>query len=322
MSQVWYVLVMVLSLVGNSAGAEGVQDFIVSMSKEHGFLISDLRTVFDQVSFRLEIIEAMSRPAEAKPWFEYREIFVTPDRIEEGVQFWKKNQAALVAAEAKYGVDPAILVAILGVETRYGSKTGTYRVIDALATLAFQYPKRASFFREQLEEYLLLARTEKIDPLSPKGSYAGAMGLPQFIPTSFRDFAVDLDGDGHRDIWNNPWDAVGSVGNYLLKHGWQSGAPIAVAVDIGEVNPAPLLEAGTKPELHWNRLRSLGFQTEVAVVGNPEVALLRLEGEDFPEYWLGFQNFYSITRYNHSSLYAMAVYQLAQEIKASLARSH
>ncbi|CAK0764069.1 Membrane-bound lytic murein transglycosylase B [Gammaproteobacteria bacterium] len=320
-------MTLILSWIPTLARAEvatmlpEVNDFIANMAARHGFQIATLRTIFGQVVLHPEIIEAITRPAEAKPWFEYRNIFLTAARIEGGIEFWQENQEALTVTEARYGVDPAIVVAIIGVETRYGAKTGTYRVIEALSTLAFQYPKRAPFFRDQLEEYLLLTRNEGMDPLLPKGSYAGAMGLPQFMPTSFRDFAVDLDGDGHRDLWNNPWDAIGSVANYLRRHEWQPHGPIAVPVNLKEgTNPTPLLGTDLKPNLRLNYLSSLGFQSTESIPGNPTAAPLRLEGKNSLEYWLCFQNFYAITRYNHSPLYAMAVYQLSQEIAAGMAQ--
>jgi len=292
-----------------------VDEFITAVAARHGFAVSALRAIFSQVVLRPEIIEAITRPAEAKPWFEYRAIFLTPARIEGGVEFWRNHQDALSVAKSRYGVDPAVIVAILGVETRYGAKTGTYRVLEALSTLAFQYPKRAPFFRDQLEEYLLLTRSEGMDPLLPKGSYAGAMGLPQFMPTSFRDFAVDLDGDGHRDLWNNSWDAIGSVANYLRRHDWEPHGPVAVPVNLGEgIDPTSLLKSDLKPSLPLSRLRFLGLQPTESVSGNPTAAPLRLEGKNAFEYWLCFQNFYTITRYNHSPLYAMAVYQLSQKI--------
>lgn len=296
-----------------------VNEFIDEMAKDYGFKISDLKEVFEQVALRPEIIETITRPAEGKPWFEYRAIFLTPDRIEGGIEFWRKHHDALSIAESRYGVDPSVVTAIIGVETRYGARTGTYRVLDALTTLAFQYPKRAPFFRDQLKEYLLLTRAEGLDPLAMKGSYAGAMGLPQFMPTSFRDFAVDLDGDNHRDLWNNPWDAIGSVANYLYRHQWQPHEPIAVTAHLGtKVDASTLLGQNLKPARPLDYFRSQGLQPSQPIPGNPATTLLRLEGKDLPEYWLCFQNFYTITRYNHSPLYAMAVYQLAHEIAAGM----
>ena len=300
-----------------------LNEFIAQVAAHDGFSASTLRTMFDQVVLRPEIIDAITRPAEAKPWFEYRAIFLTPTRIEGGVAFWRAHQDALSVAEKRYGVDPAVIVAILGVETRYGAKTGNYRVIDALTTLAFQYPKRASFFRDQLEAYLVLVRSEGIDPLVPKGSYAGAMGLPQFMPTSFRDFAVVLNGDGHRDLWNDPWDAIGSVANYLYQHNWQPRSPVAVPIATNTtVDPTPLSEGNIdqRPRYPLSRLRTVGIQPSEPIAGNPTAALLRFEGPTSPEYWLCFENFYAITRYNHSPLYAMAVHQLAREIAAGMGR--
>jgi len=294
-----------------------VNSFIIEMANRHGFSSVKLRAIFDQVELRPEIITAMTRPAESKPWFEYRTIFITPERINGGMEFWDKHQDALNLAEARYGVDPAIIIAIIGVETRYGAKMGNYRVMDALTTLAFQYPKRAPFFRSQLEEYLLLTRKESIDPLSGKGSYAGAMGIPQFMPTSFRDFAVDFDGDGRRDLWNNPSDAIGSVANYLRRNGWQPNLPIATAAEISPgAKVAGLISKNPKPNTPLERLKAAGIRTSKPISGNPAVALLRFDGKDADEYWLCFQNFYAITRYNHSPLYALAVYQLSQEIKS------
>ncbi len=297
-----------------------VNEFISAVATRDGFAVSDLRATFDQVVLRPEIIDTITRPAEAKPWFEYRTIFVTPTRIAGGIAFWHEYQDALSLAEKRYGVDPSVIVAILGVETRYGAKTGSYRVIDALTTLAFQFPKRSAFFREQLEAYLVLTRSEGINPLLPKGSYAGAMGLPQFMPTSFRDFAVDLNEDGHRDIWNDPWDAIGSVANYLHQHGWQPRGPVAVqAAFMPTVDPGVLLGSTDQaPDMPLSRLRSHGLEPAEPIVGNPAATLLRLDGPTAPEYWIGFQNFYAITRYNHSPLYAMAVTQLAGEIATGI----
>ncbi len=297
-----------------------VNAFIDEVAIRDGFPVAALHALFDQVVLRPEIIEAITRPAEAKPWFEYRSLFLSPSRVEGGVAFWRANKEALALAEARYGVDPAVIVAILGVETRYGAKTGNYRVLEALTTLAFQYPRRAPFFREQLEAYLLLTHSEGIDPLLPKGSYAGAMGVPQFMPTSFRDFAVDFDGDGHRDLWSNPVDSIGSVANYLNRHGWQPHEPVAVSVDLGGMfDPAPLLGGlDQKPNLPLDKFRSLGLRPADAIAGNPMATLLRLDGPTSPEYWLCFENFYVITRYNHSPLYAMAVHELAREVAAGI----
>lgn len=296
-----------------------VNEFIIKFAEEHDFKSDELHNIFDQVTIRPEIIEAITRPAEAKPWYEYRALFLTQQRIDGGIEFWNNYQDALSIAESRYGVDPAIIVAIIGVETRYGAKTGNYRILDALTTLAFKYPKRAAFFLNQLEEYLILTRGENMDPLLPKGSYAGAMGLPQFMPSSFRDFAVDLDEDGHRDIWNNAWDAIGSVANYLHAHNWQPHEAVAVLANFADnVAVDSLLATNLKPNLSLERFRTLGIRPNQIIAGNPTAALLKFANINDLEYWLCFQNFYAITRYNHSQLYAMAVYQLAQAIKAGL----
>lgn len=319
-----YVLIcaLFLALVSYLAHSEvattlpQVNAFISDMVARYGFAPGKLQDIFAQVELRPEIITAMTRPAESKPWFEYRKIFINPERINGGVAFWDKYQDALNRAEARFGVDPTIIVAIIGVETRYGAKMGNYRVMDALTTLAFQYPRRAQFFRGQLEEYLLLTRKEGIDPLSEKGSYAGAMGMPQFMPSSFRDFAVDFDGDGRRDLWNNPSDAIGSVANYLRRNEWQPNALIASATQISSgSNIAGLINTNPKPNTRLERFKTAGVRPVNQISGNPAAALLRFEGESAPEYWLCFQNFYAITRYNHSPLYALAVYQLSQEIQ-------
>jgi membrane-bound lytic murein transglycosylase B len=269
-----------------------------------------------QARFRSDIIEAMRRPAEAKPWYKYRPIFVTMARTRAGVQFWRSNEALLERAEREYGVAPEIIVAIIGVETRYGGYTGKHRVLDALSTLAFGYPKRAPFFRKQLEEFLLLTREEEVDPLKAKGSYAGAMGMPQFIPSSYREYAVDFDADGKRDLWNSTADAIGSVANYFRRHGWRDGEQVTLKARVRQRPDDALAEAGLKPSLPMQRLAGMGVEVKDSPPGDTLVSLVRLENRNGEEYWLGLQNFYVITRYNHSALYAMAVYQLSREILA------
>ena len=288
--------------------------FIAEMSAKHGFDSSELRRVLSQAEMRPEIIAAISKPAESKPWHQYRAIFVTPARIEAGSQFWQEHASELARAQIQYGVPAEIIVAILGVETRFGQSAGHYRVLDALTTLAFDYPPRSRYFRSELEQFLLLTREERMDPLSPIGSYAGAMGWAQFMPTSFRTFAVDFDGDGRRDLWNSP-DAIGSIANYLAAHQWQPGAPVAVQVDVSGDKYEPLLKEGLKPRLTTQQLTSYGVVMRSPLRADPPGALIRLETESGPEYWIGFTNFYVITQYNRSPLYAMAVYQLGQAIR-------
>lgn len=292
-----------------------VQSFIDDMVQRHGFDREQLRAWLDEVEIRNDIIEAISRPAEAKPWYEYRPIFLQRARIDGGADFWARHAEALQRAEEQYGVPAEIITAIIGVETRYGSHKGRYRVMDALATLGFEYPPRAKFFRSELEHYLLLTREEDIEPFEMKGSYAGAMGQPQFISSSFRRYAIDFDGDGHRDLWDNPTDAIGSVANYLKENGWERGGGIAVpAAASGDVEA--LLKDGVKPARPLKELKAQGVTTAAALDDAKPAALIAFQQEDGPEYWLGLQNFYVITRYNRSPLYAMAVYQLSEEIRA------
>lgn len=292
-----------------------VQDFIQEMVVNHGFGANELYVLFSQAQARPEIIELITRPAEAKPWYAYRSIFLTPARIQGGVQFWNLHADTLARAEQVYGVPAAIIVSIIGVETAYGGNTGRHKVLEALATLAFDYPKRASFFRKELENYLLLTREEGIDPLALQGSYAGAMGLGQFMPSSYRAYAVDFDGDQQRNLWTNPKDAIGSVANYLARHHWQRGAPIAMRAQVdGNRYQAMVSGKLAKPADTVQSLRHQGVRPSAAVSDGQKALLLEFETREGPQYWLGFDNFYVITRYNHSPLYAMAVYQLSQEI--------
>lgn len=296
------------------------RDFIKEMSRKHDFSREELEGLFSRVEHQQSIIDAISRPAESKPWYQYRPIFVTASRIREGVDFWQRNQALLDAAEKEYGVPPHIIVAIIGVETRYGRHSGRYRVIDSLSTLAFDYPPRASFFRSQLETFLLMAREEKRDPLDFLGSYAGAMGMPQFIPSSFRAYAVDFDKDGHRDLWGNPSDVIGSVANYFARHKWHQGEPIATRATLKGQPPQEVLDKGYRPSLPLGELRSMGVSTVANYNDDDEVALIALESSPSnQQYWVTQHNFYVITRYNHSPLYAMAVYQLGEAIRTSRA---
>ncbi|MFM1892114.1 MAG: hypothetical protein RLZ44_1191, partial [Pseudomonadota bacterium] len=243
-------------------------------------------------------------------------IFLTPERAAAGAEYWQRNAETLARAEAEYGVAPEIIVAIIGVETFYGRYTGKFAVLDALYTLGFHYPKRAKFFRKQLGEFLLLAREETVDPRQPMGSYAGAMGRPQFIPSSYRAYAVDFDQDGKRDIWDNDADVIGSVANYFARHDWRAGAPITAQVTGVTAEHAPLLAAGMKPSLSIGQLRAAGLQLDAGLAADAATSLIELEQPDGAEHWAGLHNFYVITRYNHSNLYAMAVYQLSREILA------
>ena len=292
-----------------------VAELINEMTRDHGFAAEQLSALFAQAERKQAILDAISRPAEkVKPWKDYRPIFITDARINKGVKFWQENTQALASAEKEYGVPAQAIVAIIGVETFYGGNTGSWRVIDALSTLCFDYPPRAPFFCQQLKEYLLLARQEQIDPLTTKGSYAGAMGLPQFMPSSFRAYAVDFDGDGHINIWTNPTDAIGSVANYFKQHGWTPGAAVVSRASISGDRAAEGLTTGIEPTLTMGQLRELGWSSSNAVRDDQKVTAFRFDGADGEEYWLGLPNFYTITRYNRSSMYAMAVYQLSEAL--------
>lgn len=290
-----------------------VDEFIAEMTRDYGFASEQLRDLFKQAERKQAILDAISRPAErVKPWKEYRPIFLTDSRVAQGVDFWRENEAALSRAEAEYGVPAEIIVAIIGVETFYGRNTGSHRVIDALSTLGFDYPPRQPFFRQQLKEFLLLTREEQVDPLTLKGSYAGAMGLPQFMPSSFRAYAVDFDGDGHIDIWNNPTDAIGSAASYFKQHGWAASEPVVARAKVSGERFEEGLTVGLESQKNAGEMRALGWQFDKSVADQTAVTAFRLEGAEGDEYWLGLPNFYVITRYNRSVMYAMAVHQLSQ----------
>jgi membrane-bound lytic murein transglycosylase B len=295
----------------------GKREFAAHMTGRHGFDADALREVLDQARYSQAVIDAIRRPWEAKPWFEYRAIFLTQRRITGGARFVAENRGLLERARAELGVPPAVIAAIIGIETNYGANLGSHRVIDALSTLGFAYPRRAAFFRRELEELLLLTRDEGLDPLGLVGSYAGAVGMPQFIPSSYRAYAVDFDGDGRRDLWGSRADVIGSVANYLARHGWRPGAPVAFPLALQGPLPAGLTAAESKPrrpDLPVSRLTGAGIAVPEDIGPDERVDLIRLEAPD-DEFWLGMANFYVITRYNHSNLYAMAVYQLSREIQ-------
>ncbi len=291
--------------------------FIDEMVKQHGFKRDEVIQLLARAERQQSILDAIARPAEkAKPWKDYRKLFVTNDRITQGVAFWRDHAAALARAERETGVPAAIIVAIIGVETRYGRQTGNYRVLDALTTLGFDYPPRAEFFRTQLVEFLLMAREQKFSPDRVLGSYAGAMGFGQFMPSSYRKYAIDFDGDGVADIINDIDDAIGSVANYLKGYGWQRGAPIAVRASVKEPLPEGLLKETLEPVTLLRDYKAKGVNSLLALADDTPAALFVLEGESGNEYWLALNNFYMITRYNRSQMYSMAVMQLSQEISA------
>lgn len=305
---------LALGACASIGAADEREDFVARMAAEHGFDRAELRHLLGEARRMQNILDAISRPAEGMPWWKYRRIFLTPERAAGGVAYWERNAATLERAQAEFGVPPEIIVAIVGVETFYGRHTGKYPVLDALYTLGFHYPKRSRFFRKELGEFLLLAREEAVDPRTPKGSYAGAMGRPQFIPSSYRAYAVDFDGDGKRDIWDNDADVIGSVANYFARHGWQAGGPITAPLSGVDGNHADMIAAGMKPSLTIGQMRAAGIAVQGELPAAAAASLVELEQPNGVEHWAGLDNFYVITRYNHSNLYAMAVYQLSREI--------
>ena len=299
-------------LAGYDLADEQVAQFIDEMVAE-GLERGQVRSVLADARRQQSVLDAISRPAErTMTWDRYQRIFLQPGRINGGVAFWRANRDVLERAERERGVPAEVLVAIIGVETFYGRIMGNYRVLDALATLAFSYPPRSEFFRGELGHFLHLAREQGRDPRLLKGSYAGAMGLGQFIPSTYRAYALDYDGDNFADIWNNRADAIWSVANYLARHGWRRGRPI--------VRPLPPFdETLADPELRHVRTLAevadaLGIRHS-ARHGDEKVSLFQLQGSQGTEHWMGYANFYVITRYNRSRLYAMAVRQLAAEVR-------
>ena len=290
---------------------------------EQGFNAAELKAVLAKATRQDKILEAISRPAEkTMPWYTYRKIFLGSERIDEGVAFWRDNAVVLDQAYAKFGVAPEYVVAIIGVETRFGKHRGAYRVLDALTTLAFDYPPRAPFFRSELKQFLLLAREEKKPAETLMGSYAGAMGYGQFISSSYRNYAVDFDGDGLRDIWDNTADAVGSVANYFAEHRWTGTDP--VLIDLGDASGAlqaqPATELASTSTL--GNLRKSGVTIETALPDSTPVAIHGFQFEDGQRISVGFNDFYSITRYNHSIMYARAVHELAQSIRTAYLKTN
>jgi membrane-bound lytic murein transglycosylase B len=288
--------------------------FAAEVAKSGGPAESAVLQTLATAKVQQSILDAMARPAEAKPWKDYQPIFVTDKRIDGGVAFYLGNRALIERIAAEYGVAPEILVAIIGVETSYGRNTGRYRVLDALATLAFEYPPRATFFRGELKQLFLLGDTHLAFPIDElKGSYAGAMGWGQFMPTSIAEWAKDEDGDGRIDLWGSLPDILASVANYFAAHGWQAGQPVAVRAQPA-ADARAIEAAGIEPKTPVQQMEAWGYAPLSKVDAGLDSALLVLDGERGPEYWLTFRNFYVITRYNKSPLYAMAVWQLAEAI--------
>ncbi|MEL6368150.1 MAG: lytic murein transglycosylase B [Pseudomonadota bacterium] len=297
-----------------------VAEFIDEMVEQEGFSRAELTSLLAGAKSQTKILEAMRRPAEkSKPWHEYRDIFIQDKRIDAGVAFWDEHADTIARISEETGVPGEILVGIIGVETYYGRITGSYRVLDALATLGFDYPPRAKFFRKELKEFLLLAREESVPVDAALGSYAGAMGSPQFIPSSYRAYSVDADADGRRDLFNSWTDIIGSVANYFVRHRWESGAPVIAKATLDEAFSGQVPEKNTlKADSSIEALRAQGvtIHTTDELAGQMPARLIAMQGEEGPIYHVGLHNFYVITRYNRSAMYAMAVWELGTTIAA------
>ncbi len=297
-----------------------VRKFVRQVAAEHQLNRAELLGLFRKAKRQKSVLKAIAKPAERKlTWEEYRPIFVTDTRTMAGVEFWSQHADTLEKAEQAYGIPAEIIVAVIGIETRYGKTKGKYPVFDSLVTLGFDGKRRQEFFRSELESFLLLARDERFNPLEVKGSYAGAMGIPQFISSSYRAYAVDFDGDGNRNLFTNPVDAIGSVANYFKRHGWRTGEDIVFPAKIVNESAKNLAigrgRKGLKPELKVKELLAAGIGVDAEISEENTAVLIELEKTGDSEYWLGLKNFYVISRYNNSSMYTMAVFQLSNQIK-------
>jgi membrane-bound lytic murein transglycosylase B len=300
---------------GDYQGREDVLAFVQRVASQTSYTEQELVDLFGKVEKQEHLFAKLDRPAEKElKWYQYKGIFIKDKRVDLGVKFWQKHRELLAEVSAETGVPEEIIVAIIGVETFYGIYRGKDPVFDSLVTLAFDYPRRAKFFTVELEQFLLLAKEQGFDARALRGSYAGAMGMPQFISSSYRNYAVDFDQDGQTNLFDSIPDITGSVANYFVKHGWQRDGLVARPLEVAESSLVDNLEPGVKPNYTWSELKQNGLQSQFSIGEETPVALVRLEQKNHSEFWAGFQNFYVITRYNHSELYAMAVYQLAKLI--------
>ncbi len=306
--------------VGDFENNPQVETFIAEVAERDQFDADQLRQWFKQAHMQRGVLHAVTRQATPRPWFEYRAAHVGAARVNAGVKYWQRNAAALARASAQYGVSEEIIVATLGIETSYGNDVGKFTTFDALTTLAFSYPERAELFRGELEQLLLLAREHNSNPLRYRGSYAGALGVAQFLPSSYRRYAVDFDGDGKRDLWNDA-DAIGSVAHYYQEYGWRAGEAVTMPLQQPDGNPGAdarsLMASGIKPNTTVAAVAAAGLTSASPLPDDTQVSVFPLITESGERYWLGLNNFYVITRYNHSNHYAMAVYELAQQLRSA-----
>lgn len=315
-------LLLVLMAICQSAFSLQTSDYkqldtlFRQVAGETSYTVQQLEELFKDVEIKQNIIDAMERPAESTmTWTRYSKIFLTEKNIKKGVEFWQTHAEILARAEKEFAVAPEIIVATLGVETRYGSNTGNYRVIDALSTLALEYPRRSKYFTAELKNFLLLTDQNKLDPLGVTGSYAGAIGLPQFMPSSYRSYAVDFTNDGSTDLVNSIDDAIGSIASYYSKHGWKPGQPVSWSATSVSDQASKLVVKKRKTDRSLKKLQKAGVVVQEQGFLDARVGLIKLSGDQGPEYRVAFDNFFVITRYNTSKMYATAVQLLGEEIK-------
>lgn len=299
-----------------------VAEFIDKMVTVDHYDRQELLNLFQQTEYLPEVIDRINQPFEEKPWDFYKSFFITQDRIDGGVQYWHAHAATLEKVSQQYGVSPAVIVAIIGIETKYGQETGKFSELRTLATLAFRYPKRSAFFQNELENYLLLTREYQLPPLGLNGSYAGALGIPQFMPSNYRAYAVSFDGQSSVNLLEDHDDAIASIAHYLKKAGWKSHELVAVPAKIqGPVRPW-LISADAKPVYRLSTLSKFGVQSSLPVSPTQKAALIAMHNTHDNEYWVTFQNFHSIMAYNPRTTYAMAIYQLSQAIQKNYSRMY
>jgi membrane-bound lytic murein transglycosylase B len=316
-----------LSFVLNSAWAAAsgvnppisVDQFIDKMVTVNHYDRDKLVKLFQQTAYVPEVIDRINRPFEEKPWDFYKNFFITPERIRDGVAYWRQHAQTLTAVSRQYGVSPAVIVAIIGIESKYGTQPTVFPELGTLATLAFHYPKRGAFFQNELENYLLLCEEYHLSPQALTGSYAGALGIPQFMPSTYRRIAINYDGHNSINLLLNHDDAIASIGNYLQKAGWVAHQPIAVPAKINKTMKPWLVSTDAKPTYHFKTLHKFGISSATPIAPQRKLALIDMHTTTGHEYWLTFQNFYAIMSYNPRTTYAMAIFRLSEDIRKAYA---